>query len=128
MKLTKGKISKLYNKKKQSLKKYKKSKTSSNSKTFRKKRNINLANTSMKRMYRKKKGGLKEDIKEDEGEKDDKEEKEKEEDKEEKEKKDDEIKDIKDDEKEVLRNSGHSFLKKYKARISINNKTDSKKE
>ena len=27
------------------------------------------------------------------------------------------IKDIKDDEKEVLRNSGHSFLKKYKARI-----------
>jgi len=38
------------------------------------------------------------------------------------------IKDIKDDEKEVLRNSGHSFLKKYKARISIHNKTDSKKE
>jgi len=38
------------------------------------------------------------------------------------------IKDIKDDEKEVLRNSGHSFLKKYKARISAYNKTDSKKE
>lgn len=38
------------------------------------------------------------------------------------------IKDIKDDEKEVLRNSGHSFLKKYKARISAHNKTDSKKE
>ena len=38
------------------------------------------------------------------------------------------IKDIKDDEKEVLRNSGHSFLKKYKARISTHNKTDSKKE
>lgn len=38
------------------------------------------------------------------------------------------IKDIKADEKEVLRNSGHSFLKKYKARISAHNKTDSKKE
>ena len=38
------------------------------------------------------------------------------------------IKDIKDDEQEVLRNSGHSFLKKYKARISAYNKTDSKKE
>lgn len=38
------------------------------------------------------------------------------------------IKDIKDDEKEVLRNSGHSFLKKYKTRISAHNKTDSKKE
>jgi len=38
------------------------------------------------------------------------------------------IKDIKNDEKEVLRNSGHSFLKKYKARISAHNKTDSKKE
>jgi len=38
------------------------------------------------------------------------------------------IKDIKDDEQEVLRNSGRSFLKKYKARISAYNKTDSKKE
>ena len=38
------------------------------------------------------------------------------------------IKDIKDDEQEVLRNSGHSFLKKYKTRISAHNKTDSKKE
>ena len=38
------------------------------------------------------------------------------------------IKDIKDDEQEVLRNSGHSFLKKYKTRISAYNKTDSKKE
>ena len=43
MKLTKGKISKLYSKKKQSFKKKAgKRKTSSMSKTFRRKRNINL--------------------------------------------------------------------------------------
>ena len=47
MKLTKGKISKLYNKKKQSLKKNKKGK-SSKKKTFRRKRRMNLANSSLK--------------------------------------------------------------------------------
>ena len=38
------------------------------------------------------------------------------------------IKDIKDDEKEVLRNSGISFFKKYKARISAHNETNPTKE
>ena len=53
MKLTKGKISKLYNKKNQSLKRknYKKG-TSFKTKTFRNKRNINLANKSLKRIYK----------------------------------------------------------------------------
>ena len=44
MKLTKGKISKLYNKKQQTAKKIKKRKGSLKNKTFRRKRNINLAN------------------------------------------------------------------------------------
>jgi hypothetical protein len=53
MKLTKGKISKLYNKKKQSLKKnklYKKGE-SSKKKTFRRKKRINLANSSLKKFH-----------------------------------------------------------------------------
>ena len=60
MKLTKGKISKLYNKKKQSLKKVNKRKGSNKSKnkTFRRKRHINLARRSLKRFhYRKQSGG-----------------------------------------------------------------------
>jgi len=59
MKLTKGKISKLYNKKKQSLKKkVNKKKSSSRNKTFRKKRNIHLARKSLKRFhYKKHRGG-----------------------------------------------------------------------
>ena len=59
MKLTKGKISKLYNKKKQSLKKkVNKKKSSSRNKTFRKKRNIHLARKSLKRFhYKKQRGG-----------------------------------------------------------------------
>ena len=55
MKLTKGKISKLYNKKRQSLKKkLNKRKSSSKKRTFRRK-HINLARKSLKRPY---KGGL----------------------------------------------------------------------
>jgi len=63
MKLTKGKISKLYNKRKQSLKKQKlhKKKSSSKNKTFRRKRNMNLANTSLKNIYFKKTGGVSND-------------------------------------------------------------------
>ncbi len=59
MKLTKGKISKLYNKKKQTLKrKTNKGKGSNKNKTFRRKRHINLARKSLKRIhYRKQKGG-----------------------------------------------------------------------
>lgn len=59
MKLTKGKISKLYNKKRQSLKKNNnKRKTSSKNKTFRKKRNIHLARKSLKNFhYKKQRGG-----------------------------------------------------------------------
>ena len=58
MKLTKGKISKLYNKKRQSLKKHKKLKTSYKKRTFRNKRKINLARKSLKRLHhRKYKGG-----------------------------------------------------------------------
>jgi hypothetical protein len=51
MKLTKGKISKLYNTKKQSLKKNKNKKSSSRNKTFRKKLNIHLARKSLKRFH-----------------------------------------------------------------------------
>ena len=52
MKLTKGKISKLYSKKKQSLKKkVNKKRGSSRNKTFRKKRNIHLARKSLKRFH-----------------------------------------------------------------------------
>ena len=59
MKLTKGKISKLYNKKRQSLKKNNnKRKSSTKNKTFRKKRNIHLARKSLKRFqYNKQRGG-----------------------------------------------------------------------
>ena len=59
MKLTKGKISKLYKKNRQTARKIKKRKGSLKSKTFRRKRNINLANKSLKKMrrYRKQKGG-----------------------------------------------------------------------
>ena len=61
MKLTKGKISKLYNKKKQSFKKkVNKKKVSNRNKTFRKKRNIHLARKSLKRFhYKKQRGGVK---------------------------------------------------------------------
>jgi hypothetical protein len=53
MKLTKGKISKLYNKKNQSLKRKNSKKSASfKTKTFRNKRNINLANKSLKRIYK----------------------------------------------------------------------------
>lgn len=58
MKLTKGKISKLYNKKKQSLKKAKKRKLSHKRRTFRNKRKVNLARKTLKRFnYKKYKGG-----------------------------------------------------------------------
>ena len=52
MKLTKGKISKLYNKNKQTLKKKaNKRKTSNKSKTFRRKQKVNLARKSLKRFH-----------------------------------------------------------------------------
>ena len=58
MKLTKGKISKLYNKKRQSLKKHKRLKSSYKKRTFRNKRKVNLARKSLKRFnYKKYKGG-----------------------------------------------------------------------
>ena len=51
MKLTKGKLSKLYNKKKQSCKKkINKRKSSNRSKTFRKNKKTNLARKSLKRI------------------------------------------------------------------------------
>ena len=49
MKLTKGKLSKLYNKKKQSLKRYKKGGKTYKSKTFRKRKALNLHTTSLKK-------------------------------------------------------------------------------
>lgn len=62
MKLTKGKISKLYDKKKQSLKKHKKLKSSYKKRTFRNKRKVNLARKSLKRLHdRKYKGGAETD-------------------------------------------------------------------
>lgn len=61
MKLTKGKISKLYNKKKQTNKKRKmKKKLSRSNKTFRKKYNLDLSNKTLKK-YKKFKGGNEED-------------------------------------------------------------------
>jgi len=48
MKLTKGKISKLYKKKKQSRQRIKKKKRSANNKTFRRHRGVNLANKTLK--------------------------------------------------------------------------------
>ena len=57
MKLTKGKISKLYSKNRQSVKRRKNCKKKTNkSKTFGKKRNINLANKSLKQVYFRKNG------------------------------------------------------------------------
>jgi hypothetical protein len=49
MKLTKGKLSKIQNKKKQSLKRYKKGRKTHKSKTFRKRKHLNLHNTSLKK-------------------------------------------------------------------------------
>lgn len=49
MKLTKGKISKIQNKKKQSLKRYKKGGKTRKSKTFRKRKHVNLHNASLKK-------------------------------------------------------------------------------
>ena len=58
MKLTKGKISKLYTKNRQSVKRRKNGKKKTDkSKTFRKKRNINLANKSLKQVNFRKNGG-----------------------------------------------------------------------
>ena len=59
MKLTKGKISKLLNKKKQTKKLYRtKNKNMKNKKTFRIRKNINLSNTSLKNIkYKRSKGG-----------------------------------------------------------------------
>jgi hypothetical protein len=58
MKLTKGKISKLYNKKRQTLKKHKRLNPSYKKRTFRNKRKVNLARKSLKRFnYKKYKGG-----------------------------------------------------------------------
>uniref|UniRef100_A0A6C0EQ87 Uncharacterized protein n=1 Tax=viral metagenome TaxID=1070528 RepID=A0A6C0EQ87_9ZZZZ len=59
MKLTKGKIRKLYNKKKQTLKKKKinKKKSPNRNNTFRSKRGFNLSRKSLKRLNRKYKGG-----------------------------------------------------------------------
>jgi hypothetical protein len=50
MKLTKGKIRKLYNKRNQSLKKYKNKKASYERKTFRNKRSVNLARKTLKKI------------------------------------------------------------------------------
>jgi len=59
MKLTKGKISKLYNKKKQTMKKKaNKRKSSKKNRTFRRKQKVNLARKSLKRLrYKKLSGG-----------------------------------------------------------------------
>ena len=58
MKLTKGKISKLYNKKKQSIKRNKKQKKSYKRRTFRNKKRTNLARKTLKKFnYKKYKGG-----------------------------------------------------------------------
>jgi hypothetical protein len=62
MKLTKGKIRKLYNKKNQSLKKYKNKKASYGRKSFRNKKYVNLARKTLKRFaYKKPIGGATED-------------------------------------------------------------------
>ena len=58
MKLTKGKISKLYNKKRQSVRKIKKRNTSNKRNTFRRKQKLNLARKTLKRFdYKKLRGG-----------------------------------------------------------------------
>jgi len=65
MKLTKGKITKLYNKKRQSFKKPKRRKLSNKRRTFRNKKYLNLHKKSLKRYhYNKTKGGADEDSKE----------------------------------------------------------------
>ena len=62
MKLTKGKISKLYNKKRQSFKKPKRRQLSNKRRTFRK-RYLNLARKTLKRHhYKKRRGGADNDI------------------------------------------------------------------
>ena len=50
MKLTKGKISKIRNKKRQSVKKYKKGKKTNKSKTFRKRKSVNLHRNTLKKI------------------------------------------------------------------------------
>ena len=50
MKLTKGKIRKLYNKRNQTLKKYRNKRVSYERKTFRNKRSINLARKTLKKI------------------------------------------------------------------------------
>jgi hypothetical protein len=60
MKLTKGKISKLYNKKKQSLKKIKQKKITKKTQTFRKYKKLNLARKSIKNINYNKIGGVNE--------------------------------------------------------------------
>ena len=57
MKLTKGKITKLYNKKRQSFKKPKGKKLSNKRRTFRNKKHLNLARKTLKRHNYKKRGG-----------------------------------------------------------------------
>ena len=63
MKLTKGKISKLYNKKKQTMKKKaNKRKSSKKNRTFRRKQKVNLARKSLKRLRYKKLSGGRDDV------------------------------------------------------------------
>ena len=63
MKLTKGKISKLYNKKKQTMKKKaNKRKSSKKNRTFRRKQKVNLARKSLKRLRYKKLSGGTDDV------------------------------------------------------------------
>ena len=57
MKLTKGKLSKLYAKNRQSVKKNKKKRGSNKRKTFRKHKGINLANKTLKHLHFRKHGG-----------------------------------------------------------------------
>ena len=57
MKLTKGKITKLYNKTKQSCKKRRNNKISNKNKSFRKKHTINLAKKTLKKYFLKKQRG-----------------------------------------------------------------------
>jgi hypothetical protein len=62
MKLTKGKISKLYNKNKQSLKRGKQKKRINKGRTFRKHRRVHLARKSLRRLKYNKVGGANENI------------------------------------------------------------------
>jgi hypothetical protein len=65
MKLTKGKLSKIRNKKHQTVKRFKKSSKGHKTKTFRKRKGLNLHNTSLKKYNG---GKLEDDVKEDEEE------------------------------------------------------------